>query len=240
MNTGGTSVPITLSKPPIGGEFAAASPLPLPEGETTIKPGQSITETVIFTPTVAGEASGVWKIAGEDTTGQHNVTFHGIGIVPAGPFAPQLLGGLGILATRESAPPRRPDAELAAVALTAGAAGTIGVIVRCPVGDGQLHGHGDAAHAERACRGRAQAGDRDARARLVLSPGRTGDARAAAPDARGARTARPQAPAPRPRDDPRTRPERDDGDDAHDRRDPRATRRRPAAVRYPRYPLSTR
>jgi PQQ-like domain/Abnormal spindle-like microcephaly-assoc'd, ASPM-SPD-2-Hydin len=133
-NTGGTSVPITLSKPPTGGEFAAASSLPLPEGETTVKPGQSITETVVFTPTVAGEASAVWKIAGEDTTGQHDVTFHGVGVAPAAELSSQLLAGLGILATQQSAPPHRPDAELSAVALTASTAGTVSVIVRCPAG----------------------------------------------------------------------------------------------------------
>ncbi len=132
-NIGGTSVTITKSKPPIGGRFAAVAEEPLPEG-TTIKPGASVTETVTFTPTEAGEATAVWPINGTDTTGLHNVTFSGVGIAPGGALLPQLLGGLGILATQQMLAPHRPDAELAAVALTATATGTISVIVRCPAG----------------------------------------------------------------------------------------------------------
>ncbi|MGO9759716.1 MAG: choice-of-anchor D domain-containing protein [Solirubrobacteraceae bacterium] len=82
-NTGGIAVPITKSKPPIGGAFAATTSLS--EG-TTIEPGESVTETVEFTPTGTGPASAVWPINGEDTTGLHDVTFNGEGVVE--PIAP--------------------------------------------------------------------------------------------------------------------------------------------------------
>ncbi len=78
-NTGGTSVEITKSKPPVGGAFEATTSLS--EG-TTIKPGESVTETVKFTPTAAGPASGEWPINGKDATGLHDVQFSGIGVVP--------------------------------------------------------------------------------------------------------------------------------------------------------------
>ncbi len=80
INTGGTNVTITKSKPPIGGAFAATTSLP--EG-TTIQPGESVIESVAFTPTGPGYASGVWQINGDDTTGLHQVQFSGIGTVPA-------------------------------------------------------------------------------------------------------------------------------------------------------------
>jgi iron transport multicopper oxidase len=79
-NTGGTTVTITKSKPPIGGAFAATTSLS--EG-TTIAPGASVTESVAFTPTGPGYASGVWQINGDDTTGLHQVQFSGTGTVPA-------------------------------------------------------------------------------------------------------------------------------------------------------------
>jgi hypothetical protein len=79
-NTGGTAVSITKSKPPIGGEFTASTTL----GEgTTIAPGESVTESVVFAPTAAGYASGTWAINGDDTTGLHEVAFSGTGAVPA-------------------------------------------------------------------------------------------------------------------------------------------------------------
>ncbi len=78
-NTGGTAVPITKSKPPIGGAFAATTSLP--EG-TTIGPGESLTETVKFTPTSVGPASAEWPINGEDDSGLHVVKFNGEGVPP--------------------------------------------------------------------------------------------------------------------------------------------------------------
>ncbi len=145
-NVGGTSVEITKSKPPIGGEFAATTSLP--EG-STIKPGGSLEETVVFTPTKEGQASGTWAITGNDTTGPHQVSFSGVGTVPAPkepgtvtltPIAPtpalvaQFPGSIGILSSLESAAPRSPDAELASRSLTASSSGTVDVKLRCPTG----------------------------------------------------------------------------------------------------------
>jgi hypothetical protein len=81
-NTGGTAVTITKSKPPSGGEFAATTSLS--EG-TTIAPGETLTETVAFTPTAAGPASAAWAINGTDTTGLHEVAFSGTGTLPPAP-----------------------------------------------------------------------------------------------------------------------------------------------------------
>jgi hypothetical protein len=75
-NTGGTNVTITKSKPPSGGEFAATTTLA--EG-SVIAPGEKVTESVSFAPTVTGPASGTWAINGDDTTGLHEVTFTGTG-----------------------------------------------------------------------------------------------------------------------------------------------------------------
>ncbi len=80
-NTGGTSVEITKSKPPVGGEFAATTSLP--EG-STIRPGESVNETVVFAPTASGEVSGSWAITGNDATGPHVVSFKGVGAVVPG------------------------------------------------------------------------------------------------------------------------------------------------------------
>jgi iron transport multicopper oxidase len=79
-NTGGSAVPLTKSKPPIGGAFTATTSLP--EG-TTIEPGESVTETVKFAPTSLGPATGVWMLNGEkDTNGLQEVKFKGEGILP--------------------------------------------------------------------------------------------------------------------------------------------------------------
>ena len=79
-NIGATAVALTKSKPPIGGAFTAITSLP--EG-TTIAPGASVTETVAFTPTAPGYASASWPINGNDSTGLHEITFAGTGMVPA-------------------------------------------------------------------------------------------------------------------------------------------------------------
>jgi hypothetical protein len=78
-NTGGSSVTITKSKPPAGGDFTATTLLQ--EGET-IKPGESVVEEVEFTPTAAGPRTGTWLINGDDGTGLHEVHFSGIGNLP--------------------------------------------------------------------------------------------------------------------------------------------------------------
>jgi hypothetical protein len=77
-NTGGTTVTIEKSKPPVGGDFAAATMLP--EGET-IAPGHSLTEIVGFIPSGTGPRTGTWLLNGDDTTGLHEVTFSGTGTV---------------------------------------------------------------------------------------------------------------------------------------------------------------
>jgi hypothetical protein len=79
-NTGGSAVPLTKSKPPTGGAFTATTSLS--EG-TTIEPGETLTETVRFTPTSVGPTSGVWEINGEkDTNGLQKVKFNGEGVLP--------------------------------------------------------------------------------------------------------------------------------------------------------------
>ncbi len=79
-NTGGTSITITKSKPPVGGAFAATSSLP--EG-TTVAPGETLTESVAFSPGAPGYSSGAWVLNGTDTSGLHEVHFTGTGTVPA-------------------------------------------------------------------------------------------------------------------------------------------------------------
>jgi hypothetical protein len=76
-NSGGSDVTINKSKPPFGGEFTATSALP--EG-TTMLPGQTLTETVVFTPTAAGAVTGEWQITGDDGSGPHQVEFTGTGV----------------------------------------------------------------------------------------------------------------------------------------------------------------
>ncbi|HWX96416.1 MAG TPA: choice-of-anchor D domain-containing protein [Solirubrobacteraceae bacterium] len=89
-NTGGTNVSVTKSKPPIGGGFTATTTLS--EG-TTIKPGETLTETVAFAPTAAGPATGAWLINGNDTTGLHEVKFSGTGVAPPQSFGKTSVGG---------------------------------------------------------------------------------------------------------------------------------------------------
>jgi hypothetical protein len=91
-NTGGTAVTITKSKPPVGGAFEATTSLS--EG-STIAPGATVTETVVFSPTAAGPVSAVWAINGEDTSGLHEVSFSGSGALPPRPVntgAPSVTG----------------------------------------------------------------------------------------------------------------------------------------------------
>jgi Abnormal spindle-like microcephaly-assoc'd, ASPM-SPD-2-Hydin len=88
-NTGGTNVTITKSKPPSGGAFAASTSLS--EG-TTLVPGASLTETVAFSPTAAGPASGVWVMTGNDSSGEHQVSFTGTGTLPPATFGKTTVG----------------------------------------------------------------------------------------------------------------------------------------------------
>jgi len=82
-NSGGSDVTINKSKPPFGGEFTATSSLP--EG-TTLLPGETLTESVAFTPTADGAAAGQWQITGNDGSGPHQVNLTGTGVTP--PVAP--------------------------------------------------------------------------------------------------------------------------------------------------------
>jgi hypothetical protein len=71
-NTGGTTLTITKSKPPVAGVFVATTTLA--EG-TTMAPGTSLTETVSITPTGPGSFSDVWTINGNDGGAARVVTF---------------------------------------------------------------------------------------------------------------------------------------------------------------------
>jgi hypothetical protein len=89
-NAGGTSVTVTKSKPPFGGAFSATTSLP--EG-TTIAPGASVTEAVVFRPTTVGAAAGNWQINGDDSSGLHQLQFTGSGIVASSSSAPPPVSG---------------------------------------------------------------------------------------------------------------------------------------------------
>jgi outer membrane protein assembly factor BamB len=91
-NTGGTTVTISKSKPPFGGEFSNATLLD--EG-STIQPGETVTEEVRFAPTQGGAATGTWVINGNDTSGLHTVQFSGTGLPLSGSglsFGPTTVG----------------------------------------------------------------------------------------------------------------------------------------------------
>jgi hypothetical protein len=131
-NTGGTAVPITKSKPPIGGDFAPASELP--EG-TTIQAGESVIERVTFAPTQPGPATpGNWLITGEDGNGLHEVMFTGSGMSAPPTQTADALGptpAQGISGANESRR-RGPLATLARTALSESRRGTVAVRVSCP------------------------------------------------------------------------------------------------------------
>jgi hypothetical protein len=76
-NTGGTDLTITKSKPPESGTgFTATTDL---AESTVIPPGQTLTETVAFTPSVTGALTDTWTINGNDGGGVQTVTFTGTG-----------------------------------------------------------------------------------------------------------------------------------------------------------------
>ncbi len=141
-NVGGTAVPITKSKPPIGGEFTADTLLQ--EG-VTIQAGETVTEQVTFAPTAAGEAQGEWAINGEDTTGLHRVQLLGTGmsVAPGEPEptptpAPgQTLAGPGgvsqqsVLGSLEAVPTHGVPLTLATTRLIESRHGTVAVEVVC-------------------------------------------------------------------------------------------------------------
>jgi iron transport multicopper oxidase len=131
-NEGGTPATITRSKPPIGGAFAAETALP--EG-TTIQAGESVTETVRFTPSEAALATGGWSINANDTSGLHEVEFLGIGVPPLPAALVSQLSPppqTAVLGQQERASPAVPDAELASALLKAAKRGLVGVRISCP------------------------------------------------------------------------------------------------------------
>jgi len=80
-NTGDTNLEITKSKPPATGPFVASTLLS--EG-TTLSPGESLTETVVFSPTAVGTVTDSWIINANDGTGLSSISFSGTG-TQAGP-----------------------------------------------------------------------------------------------------------------------------------------------------------
>ncbi len=75
-NTGGSNLTISKSKPPVLGAFTATTTLP--EG-TTIDPGDSLTESVTFSPTAVGSTTDGWIITADDGQGVRTIQFTGTG-----------------------------------------------------------------------------------------------------------------------------------------------------------------
>ena len=75
-NTGGTNLTITKSKPPATGPFSASTQLS--EG-TTLIPGETLTETVVFTPSAVGTETDSWVINADDGSGLWTISFSGTG-----------------------------------------------------------------------------------------------------------------------------------------------------------------
>jgi len=76
-NTGGSTLTLTKSKPPVAGQGFTAT-TNLAEG-TSIAPGAAVTETVKFAPTLTGAASDSWILTGNDSSGAQTITFTGTG-----------------------------------------------------------------------------------------------------------------------------------------------------------------
>jgi hypothetical protein len=134
-NIGGTAVTVFKSKPPSGGEFSPETGLP--EG-TTIAPGETRTEAVVFAPTSTGPAEDVWLINGNGTSGLLEAHFAGVGVTPGGPGTTQptsltqQIPGLGVSAFQTSV---LPNARLVGpTTLRASASGTIYLKLSCPAG----------------------------------------------------------------------------------------------------------
>jgi iron transport multicopper oxidase len=78
-NGGGQRLTITRSKPPASDAGFTGSPLP--EG-TSLAPGQSMSASVTFAPTITGPATDHWDLNSDGTEGPQTVTFQGIGAAP--------------------------------------------------------------------------------------------------------------------------------------------------------------
>ena len=134
-NIGGTAVTVFKSKPPSGGEFSAKTPLP--EG-STIAPGETRTEEVVFAPTATGPAEDVWLINGDGTSGLLEAHFTGVGVpqgsAPGGQTISltQQIPGLGVSAFQTAVAPN--VRLLGSTTLMARALGTIEVKLSCPSG----------------------------------------------------------------------------------------------------------
>jgi hypothetical protein len=77
-NDGGSSLTISLSKPPVKGPFTATTTL----GEgTTIAAGATLTESVTFKPTAVGSTADAWVIAANDGQGVRDVSLVGTGVI---------------------------------------------------------------------------------------------------------------------------------------------------------------
>ena len=133
-NSGGLPVKINVSKPPVAGEFAAATSLA--EGESVIAPGETVAETVRFAPTRTGSDTDVWRIAGEDASGLHEVRFSGEGVGAQAPLASPLPASGSTLAFAESAQASR----LISTRLTASRAGFLDVRLGCAGASGSCRG----------------------------------------------------------------------------------------------------
>jgi iron transport multicopper oxidase len=134
-NSGGLPVKINISKPPIAAEFRATTSLP--EGESAIAPGETVTETVRFAPTGSGPSADVWRIAGEDASGPHEVRFAGDGVQPtATPLAPVLPASGSALSFTAS----RAASRLVSTRLLESRGGVISVRVGCSGPSGACRG----------------------------------------------------------------------------------------------------
>ncbi|HEX7842741.1 MAG TPA: choice-of-anchor D domain-containing protein [Kofleriaceae bacterium] len=94
-NTGGSDVTITKSKPPVLGPFVAVTALD--EG-SKIHSGQTVIETVVFTPAAEGAARDSWVINGDDASGLKTIMLFGGGVAGA----PSLTAG-GFVASGNAA-----------------------------------------------------------------------------------------------------------------------------------------
>ncbi len=77
-NTGNLVLTITKAAPPAG-QFGA--PTPVAEGQQ-LDPGETLTQSITFTPTLAGAGTGSYLITGNDGQGAQTVSFTGRAVAP--------------------------------------------------------------------------------------------------------------------------------------------------------------
>jgi iron transport multicopper oxidase len=78
-NTGASAATITKSKPPA--LATGFTPLSALDEGTTIAPNQTVTLTVAFHATTAGQFTDTWVVNGDDDSGLHTITFHALASV---------------------------------------------------------------------------------------------------------------------------------------------------------------